>query len=532
MEATSEPDTPEHVRTAEIVAALCLATDLGMGFPFEHGLHGTLVTTRLCDRLGVDDAVATQAYYGSLLMYSGCTTDAATAAQTFGGSMTEHFVPVMFGTEREMLAGVLRAIPMPGRSPFARAADIARRLPAAGRERDPHLVAICEVGESIARRLGLPESVSSLFHHLTERWDGKGRLRRAAGEEVPLAIRIVQVSRDAALQHLLGGTDRVTDVIRSRAGHAFDPAIAGRLVDDADEIFEPIGDGSVWSEVLDHEPGRHLTLSGDEIDDALSAMADFGDLISPWLAGHSRGVAELTAAAGRRCRLSRAEQVRARRAALVHDLGRVAVHPRVWKHAGTLSADDWEQVRLHPYQTERILGRSEYLSSLAPLAAAHHECLDGSGYHRGMTAADQPVAARLVAAADAYHAMVEARPHRPAMSPEQAAEVLGLRADRGELDTEAVSAVLDAAGQDVPVMARPAELTAREVEVVRLAARGLLTKQIGRTLEISAKTADRHIQNAYRKLGVSTRAAATLLAMEHGLLSWGELPISRTEHQP
>ena len=184
-------------------------------------------------------------------------------------------------------------------------------------------------------------------------------------------------------------------------------------------------------------------------------------------------------------------------------------------------------MRLHPYHTERVLSRSPFLAALAPVAAAHHERLDGSGYHRGSPGAELTLPARLLAAADAFHAMTEPRPHREPLAPERAAEELGREASAGRLDPDAVTAVIEAAGQRAPRLERPAGLTEREAEVVAMLARGLQTKQVARALGISVKTADRHVQNAYRKIGVSTRAAATLFAMEHGLVAWGELPIAR-----
>jgi HD-GYP domain-containing protein (c-di-GMP phosphodiesterase class II) len=217
-----------------------------------------------------------------------------------------------------------------------------------------------------------------------------------------------------------------------------------------------------------------------------------------------------------------------RRSASVHDLGRVVVHPGIWQKPGPLTPDEWEQVRLHPYHTERILSRSPFLSALAPVAGAHHERLDGSGYHRGSAGAELAFPARLLAVADVYRAMSEPRPHRDPVPPERAAEELGREASAGRLDADAVAAVVEAAGQRVPRLERPAGLTQREVEVVAMLARGRQTKQVARALGISVKTADRHIQNAYVKIGVSTRAAATLFAMEHGLVAWGELPIART----
>jgi HD-GYP domain-containing protein (c-di-GMP phosphodiesterase class II) len=185
-------------------------------------------------------------------------------------------------------------------------------------------------------------------------------------------------------------------------------------------------------------------------------------------------------------------------------------------------------VRLHPYYSERVLARSELLAALAPIAGAHHERLDGTGYHRGATGAELALPARVLAAADAYHAMTEPRPHREPLAPDRAAEILGEQARAGRLDADAVTAVIESAGQRAPRIERPAGLTEREAEVVGMLARGLQTKQVARALGISVKTADRHIQNAYRKIGVSTRAAATLFAMEHGLVAWGELPMERS----
>ena len=515
------------VRSAEVIAALCLATDLGMGFPFEHGLQSTLIATRLAERLGVDPATASQTYYACLLTHAGCTTEAHVTAEVFGDSLTTHFNPVMYGSRHEVLSGLLRALPAPESAGPVRALQAARRLPRMARSARPQFTAMCEVAQMLAEGVGLPPPVQGLLAHLFERWDGKGTLGRAKGDEIPLPMRIVHVAVDAALQRLLGGTEHAARVVRDRAAHAFDPEVAACLTDDAEQILALDAEASVWNEVLSREPTPHLTLEGKAIDRALTAMGNFTDLISPYLAGHSIGVAELAAVAAERCRLDAARKVVVRRAALVHDLGRVAVGARTWQKSGPLTADEWEQVRLHPYHTERVLSRSPFLSALMRVAGAHHERLDGSGYHRGSAGAELPLPARLVAAADAYHAMTEPRPHREPLAPEQAADELAREAGGGRFDPDAVTAVIEGAGQRVTRIERPAELTEREAEVVGMLARGLQTKQVARALGISVKTADRHIQNAYGKIGVSTRASATLFAMEHGLIAWGELPIAR-----
>ena len=516
------------MRAAEVVAALSLGTDLGMGFALEHGLHATLVAMRLGERLGVDSETARQTYYGCLLFYIGCTADAEVSAELFDeDALATHFAPVMFGSPVQTMVGVLRALAGPTAPSPMRVALAAGRLPRAVRGHRAHIAALCEVAQMLTDRLGLPAGVRGLFADLTERWDGKGEPGRCRGEEIPLPIRIMQVARDATFQCVLGGPDHAARVVRERAGHAFDPAIAGVLADLAGDILADDSNSSAWAETLAREPVPWFMLAGEQIDRALSAVGEFTDLLSPYLVGHSAGVADLSADAARRCRLPDPDVVALRRAALVHDVGRVAVPARIWQKGGPLSADEWERVRLHAYHSERILCRSPFLAVLTPSATSHHERLDGTGYHRGASAAELGLPARLLAAADAYHAMIELRPFREALSPQQAARTLGDEARAGRLDAEAVGAVLETAGHHAPRLGQPAGLTEREVQVVALLARGQQTKQVARALGISAKTADRHVQNAYAKIGVSTRAAAAVFAMQHGLTTWGELPIPR-----
>ena len=516
----------DEVSAAEVVAVLSLATDLGMGFPLEHGLQSTLVAMRLVDKLGVDDETAFQTYYGCLLVYLGCTADAEIAAELFDeGALLEHFTPVMYGSPGELIVGIARGLggnegPMPRK--FLRAAG---RLPRAVRGHSAHIVAMCEVSRILSDRIGMPASVQALFDHVAERWDGKGEPERLRGEAIPLAMRIIQVARDASFHRLLGDERHVADVIGRRSGKAFDPAIADCLVDNVSEMFAGWDSETTWAATLAREPGPGLSLRGEAIDEALAAMGDFADLMSPYFAGHSWSVAQISAQAAKARNLSAAEISAVRRAAYLHDLGRVAIAAGVWQKPGPLSRDEWERVRLHAYYTERVIGRSAFLAPLCPVVSSHHERMDGSGYHRGSTASGLTPVSRLLAAADAFQTAIEPRPHRPGLRPEDAADHLAFEASSGRLDPESVAAVLAVSGQRVPRITRPDGLSEREVEVLGLVARGLPTKQIGTSLGISVKTADRHVQNAYAKIGVSSRAAATLYAMQHGLVAWGELPM-------
>jgi HD-GYP domain-containing protein (c-di-GMP phosphodiesterase class II) len=528
------PDGSARVRTAELIGALSLATDLGIGAPLEYGLHSTLIAMRLGQRLGIDPETASQTYFGCLLFYVGCTAGAEVEARIFGEdhALTTYGVPSRFGSRPEMMAGLLRAVAPPESGLLSRARQLGRGLPMLARAFGDQVAALCEVAEMLTDRLGLPPAVGALFADSAERWDGHGQPGHARGDEIPLPMRIVHVARDAAFQRILGGNEFAARTVRSRAGRAFDPSIARQLADGATEILAVEEETSAWDDVLACEPRPHLKLAGDAVDRALAAIGNFADLASPYLVGHSRGVAELASAAANTWGAEDADIEAIRRAALVHDVGRVAVPVRIWQKPGPLTPDDWGKVRLHAYHTERILAPSPSLAELASPATFHHERLDGSGYHRGATAAILSRPGRLLAAADAYHAMTEVRPHRPALSPARAAEELIGDARAGRLDPDAVMAVVEASGQPPPRIPLPTGLTQRETEVVGLLARGLQTKQIARALGISAKTADRHIQNAYAKIGVSTRAAATLFAMEHGLVVWGELPIHNSTARP
>ena len=231
----------------------------------------------------------------------------------------------------------------------------------------------------------------------------------------------------------------------------------------ADELLaEPVG-ADPWAAVLDAEPAPVRLVGEAGLDRAATAFAELADLKAPFLHGHAAGVARLAEGAGRVLGIPGGELADLQRAALLHDLGRVVVPTSVWEKQGALSAGEWERVRLHAYHTERILSRSEGLAAIAPLAGMHHERLDGSGYHRSATSKTIPMAARILAAADVFQALTQARPHRPAVGAQQAAAVLAEEAAAGRLDAEAVGAACAAAGEPRPPGRRewPAGLTGR-----------------------------------------------------------------------
>jgi HD-GYP domain-containing protein (c-di-GMP phosphodiesterase class II) len=515
MTALSRP-----LRLAEAVGVLSLATDLAMGQPLEHGLRTAVLAARVAQAMGLpeDDQMAT--FYTGLLHFAGCTAESEIDARFFGDELSARpqMMAVAFGTRLDLVATATR-VAHPGRARLTRAAVMARSAFGGVAEFRKWAASHCDVARVLGGRMGFSGQIQLALRHLWERWDGKGMPGELRGEQIPLAVRIMQVAQDADMAWQHGGTVLAGRLLAERAGSGLDPQAVSAFLGLGDHAYEGLDAPSIWDHALLAEPGPQPVVGEERLDACLSAIADFADLKSMWTVGHSRGVAELAGQSAGVAGLPAADALLLRRAALVHDIGRVAVPVNVWAKPGPLNRDEREQVRLHCYHSERVLDAAAGLRPLARLAGSHGERSDGSGYHRGSRAGDLPLTAWLLAAADCYQAMREPRAHRQALSPTAAADQLSREADAGRLPPEAVNAVLTAAGQPRRSLRRPAGLSERECEVLGLLARGLATKQIARRLGISPKTCDHHIQRLYAKVGVSTRAGATLFALEHGLVS-------------
>jgi HD-GYP domain-containing protein (c-di-GMP phosphodiesterase class II) len=513
-------DCAGGLRLAEVAGVLSLATDLAMGQPLEHGLRTAMVAVRVAQAMGLSPADQVTVYYTGLLHFAGCTADGEIDAGFFGDELAARpqMMAAFLGPRRGLISAAMR-VAHTDSGPLSRAAAMTRSAAGGVAEFRQWARTHCDVAQVLGARMGLTDPVREALGHLYERWDGKGMPGELRAGQIPVAVRIMHVAQDADMARQHGGADLAGRVVSGRAGTGLDPEPAAAFLDLGEKAFSGLDGPSVWDEAMLGEPGPQPVIGEEQVDACLSAVADFADLKSTWTIGHSRGVADLAELAGTVTGLPAADVTLLRRAALVHDIGRVAVPVRVWAKAGPLTRDEQERVRLHAYHSERVLDAAASLRSLARLAGSHGERCDGSGYHRGSRQADLPLTAWILAAADAYHAMVEPRPHRPALSPEAAAEELNRALAAGEFAAEAVSAVLAAAGVPGQVTARPAGLSERESEVLGLLARGLATKQVARQLGISPKTCDHHIQSLYAKAGVSTRAGATLFALEHGLVS-------------
>jgi HD-GYP domain-containing protein (c-di-GMP phosphodiesterase class II) len=511
------------IRRAELVLALSHATDLAMGQPMDYALRAAALGMRIASALDLGEELRRETYYHGLLRYIGCNAETVAMAALFGDEIEfrSAIAPVDTASPSELAPVLLRAIvqAQAGRPLGAMLVGVLKSLAESKRATLAGFQAHCETAERFARRLGFDDAIVRSLGQFPERWDGKGLPNGLKGDAIVASVRVVTLAQDAVVLERSHGVEAALATIVKRRGKIYDPHMVDVFVARSRELLRDLDAQTSWDAVLALEPAPHAELGEAELDEACLLMADYADIKSPFTLGHSRAVAALSVEAGRVSRLPESDLVTLRRAALVHDIGQVAISSGVFAKPDTLSEGEREKVRLHPYHAERILARPPELARIGHVAAGHHERVDGSGYHRGVRGSGLSPLSKILAAAESYRAMTEERPHRPAFTARAAANELKREVREGRLDAEAVALVLEAAGHRVPPVRRAlvAELTTRELEVLRLVARGKTMKEIGRTLGISPKTADNHIQNLYAKIGVRTRAGATLFAMEHGL---------------
>jgi HD-GYP domain-containing protein (c-di-GMP phosphodiesterase class II) len=506
----------------EIVAILSLATDLAMGQKLGFGLRSCLASLQLARACGFSDADRRETYYHALLRHAGCTAQTDTLTALFGDeiALRQTIAATDLNDTAELLPLLLGRIASAngGRNPLALIGAMIAGALSSRKVSSEVFKGQCEAAGRLAQRLDLPAAVSRNLTQIYERWDGKGLPRGLAGEAIPAPVRVVNLVQEAMTLAALLPSPEALRIVEQRSGHAYDPKLAAALLNDPTLLAAPDDDAVLWERVIAAAPD-HDSFEGEALDAAVAVLADFIDLRAPAIAGHSRAVAALAREAAARAGLPDADRAALYRAGLVHDLGYTAVPAQ-------LRLDDpgsGEQARLHPYYGERLLGWSATLAPLGRIVAEHHERLDGSGFHRGAGASDLSMAGRILAAAEAYQSLVEDRPFRVTLSGVQAAARLRGEAQHGTLDAAAVAAVLDASGRigRARKPALPAGLTTREVEILRRIAVGAPVKAIAREFGISPKTVGNHVQNVYAKIEVSTRAGATLFAIEQGLLRPG-----------
>lgn len=511
-------------RLAELIGSLSLATDLAAGLGLEAALRICVLATDLARDLGLQGQALSDVYYAALLRFLGCTAYAHETAALMGGDDQAALRALWLmdtGSPGQLLSFVARDLGR-GTGGLDRA-RLAARFLADPKRASKFANAHCDLAMSLARRLGMTDQVVTSLSQLYERFDGKGTPRGLKGKDIAVPARIVQVACRVEIHRGLLGPAAATETVRKRAKGELDPKVSEAFLKRAPELLARISAASVWSEFLAAEPEPRRLVPRTQRGPIARAFAQYVDMKSPYTLSHSTGVARLVARAAANSRRMSSDVEVLSLAALLHDLGRTSVPNGIWDKEGPLNLIEQERMQQHAYQTERILNQTRLFGEAARVAGLHHERLDGSGYHRRLSAGALPFGARLLAAADAFHAMTEPRAYRAALTSAQAADELLLGARTGKFDRAAVDAVLSAAsGTESRTRAWPANLSHRDVEVLCLLARGQSPKAIGATLLTPTRTVQQHLQHIYERTEISTRAGAALFAVEQQLFEGSE----------
>jgi HD-GYP domain-containing protein (c-di-GMP phosphodiesterase class II) len=508
------------LRLAEVLGCLSLGTDLSLGLPFEKAMRTAVIAVALADALGASPEERAASYYAALVRFVGCSAFAPEEAARYSpgdDNQLRHVLayvepgnPVDFASNA--LRGIGRGAPL-----RARAAALGRLL-TSPRAPEEHSHAQCEVGSAIARAMGLGEMVVASLALRDERYDGRGPLRKAAGDALPLAARVADVADIAELFHGRAGVAGAIELLEARRGGQLDPDIVAVFLRDPRGFLAPVEAPSVVERFLACEGPSPRVIDAAGLEQVAAAFSRAIDLKSYYTPGHSAGVAALAGRAAEAAGLDADGRHLTTVAALLHDLGNLGVPTGLLDKPAALTRWEQERVRTHAHHTAAILRASPALAEVAAVAGAAHE-YGPEGYPRGVGHASLPLAARIVMAADVHHALREPRAHRPARSAAEAERALRDLGARGRLCGQAVRGVLDAAGAAPRRKgAWPRGLSDREVEVLRLAALGRTYAEVGALLGVSPRTAQRHVMNVYDKVGVSSRAALALFAVDSGLL--------------
>lgn len=518
----------QAVRRADFLMVLAYATDLATGQSRDFALRSCVLAMRLAKAADLDTNERRNVYHQALLRYIGCNADTHLLAAALGDeiALRQDLARTDMGNMSELGETIARALKrlLADAPPEVLARAVNEGVAEALHASVPILAGHCEVATRIAQRIGLSQEIQTNLGQLYERWDGHGLPHHLKGDEVKLAVRLVTQAQDVIALYEAHGPERMAEIIAKRRGGAYEPELGDLFLANTEGFLEGMGEPVDRETILALEPLPHAVLDEEACEEAYLAIADMVDMRMPFTFGHSRAVAALAEAAAKQMGLPASDIRDIRWAAYTHDLGELAIPVSTWMRAGALTARETDAAHLHPYHGERALASlGSDGAPVAGLVLRHHERLDGSGYHRYARGNDLSPAARVLAAAEAFQTAREERPHRPAASDSAAAEKVRSAVREGKLCPEATEAVLASAGQPSrrAPLERPAGLTPREMEVLRLIAAGHTAKEAARRLDIAPKTADNHIQNLYSKIGVTTRAAAALYALERGLLQHG-----------
>jgi putative nucleotidyltransferase with HDIG domain len=429
-----------EIALSELVSALSRALDVAEGEPPGHAARSCLIGMRLAEVLALDAAARSDLFYALLLKDAGCSANAAHMAALFGADdpVAKHTSKqVNWSRPLDAFLWSLRTVAPDGT--IAERTSRLRAIRNEGHVTRSLMRARCYRGAEIARKLGFPEATAEAIRALDEHWDGNGQPLGLSGTVIPLAGRILCLAQTVEVFHAAGGVRAAYRVARKRRGEWFDPDLVDAL--DAFRTDTRFWDALAEADVSGVEPpDRVLTADEARLDRIAEGFAAVVDAKSPWTHEHCDRVCAIATEVAKLMGFDEIALGRLRRAALLHDLGKLSISNRILDKPGPLTAEERRRFREHPLLAEEILARVSSFAELATVASAHHERLDGSGYPRGLTADSLSMPSRVLAVADVYEALVSDRPYRRAYPPREALELMR-RDVPARLDPDAFAAL-------------------------------------------------------------------------------------------
>ena len=410
---------PGEVKLGELLAALSYALDMTEGQPAGHCVRCCFIGTKIGLELGLSEDRLRDLYYTLLLKDLGCSSNAARICQLY---LTDD---IAFKQDFKRLDSSLPSILRFVLAHTGVKSGLAERFRAVlnivqnGAEISRDLIETrCQRGASIARQLRFSEDVASGIQGLDEHWDGSGKPSGVAGAEIPLFSRIALLAQVVDVFHLAEGADDAAREIENRSGSWFDPALAKTfaVVSAREGFWEILRSPNLEEQIFELEPARCAeALDEDYLDEIVAAFAQVVDSKSHYTAGHSERVALFTDMIAEAMDVPGERRRWLKRAALLHDVGKLGVSNSILDKPGKLDADEWATMKMHAAHGEAILSKVAAFGSFAFVAAAHHERLDGKGYPRGLAGDDIPFETRIITAADVFDALTADRPYRAAL---------------------------------------------------------------------------------------------------------------------
>lgn len=432
----------ESATKAEILSALSHALDLVEGQPEGHAVRTCLIASRVAERLTLPEVDRNDLYFAALLKDSGCSSNAARIHKIFGGDelLIKQGVKVIdWSSQLESVKYAFQATER-GRGVVAKLRRMLSNLGPPAKVMDEVTMARCTQGAAIARMFGFSEQVAQAVEHLDEHWDGKGSPRRLEGEQIPMLARILCLAQTMEVFFTTFGLEAAMEMVDRRRGSWFDPTVADAargLTRDAEfwRLLQAHAEDTVHHLPLD---AAHAIAADTDIDTICEGFAMIVDAKSSFTAAHSSRVTEVAVELGMMYGFDQERLRTLRRAALLHDIGKLGIPNSILEKPGKLDDEEFARIKLHPQFSYEILRPIRAFERVAEIAAAHHERLDGRGYWRGLGAEQLDLDMRILAVADVFDALSAERPYRGAMPLPEVFAILEREASTG-LDAECVA---------------------------------------------------------------------------------------------